>query len=56
VGRPSDLRQLSQLVTAFPRVKAVGVGHSWWSENFCAGQDDQAINIVTTELTDTLQA
>jgi hypothetical protein len=34
----------------YERVKAVGVGHSWWAEQFCAGGDASAINIVTTEL------
>lgn len=35
---------------AYDRVKAVGVGHSWWREQFCAGNSSRAINIVTTEL------
>jgi hypothetical protein len=38
------------LLQAFDNVKAVGVGHSWWKEQFCAGQDDSSTNIVTTEL------
>lgn len=35
-------------------VQANGVGGSWWRENFCSGDDDQSINIVMTELQDTL--
>ena len=27
---------------------------SWWREQFCAGADASAINVVTTELHDTL--
>jgi hypothetical protein len=34
----------------FPRVKAAGLGHSWWSEQFCAGNTSSALNIVMTEL------
>ena len=34
----------------YDKVKAVGVGHSWWKEQFCAGAGSKAINIVTTEL------
>jgi hypothetical protein len=34
----------------------VGVGHSWWKEQFCAGDNSSAINIVMTELEDTLPA
>lgn len=34
----------------YDRVKAVGVGHSWWKEQFCAGKGTDSINIVTTEL------
>lgn len=34
----------------YDHVKAVGVGHSWWKEQFCAGSDSKSINIVTTEL------
>ena len=28
--------------------------YSWWREQFCAGADARAINVVTTELRDTL--
>ena len=41
------------MVLAYQRVKASGVGHSWWADQFCAGgaaDGDGAINIVTTEL------
>ena len=42
------------LVSMFDRVKASGVGHSWWKEQFCAGNDSRSINIVMTELKPTL--
>jgi hypothetical protein len=50
VGRPTTWAQVSQLVAAYPSVKAAGVGHSWWSQMFCAGANSSAINIVLTEL------
>lgn len=40
----------STSLQGFDRVKAVGVGHSWWKEQFCAGDSDKSINIVLTEL------
>ncbi len=56
IGRPRNYSELASLVGAYPRVKAVGVGHSWWAEQFCAGTDERSINIVMTELQDTLPA
>ncbi len=49
VGRPRDWGQLASLVRTYPKVKAVGVGHSWWAQQFCAGTNESAINVVTTE-------
>ncbi|EFN59179.1 hypothetical protein CHLNCDRAFT_138071 [Chlorella variabilis] len=49
VGRPSTVEELQAMVAMFPQVKASGVGHSWWREQFCAGNDSRAVNIVTTE-------
>ncbi|PSC73887.1 L-gulonolactone oxidase [Micractinium conductrix] len=54
VGKPAAVKDIQQMVTAFPRVKASGVGHSWWTEQFCAGDDANSLNIVTTELKSTL--
>ncbi|KAK9823265.1 hypothetical protein WJX72_001448 [[Myrmecia] bisecta] len=54
VGRPVNLTQLQNLVTNFKHVKGVGVGHSWWQEQFCSGRDADSVNIVMTELDDTL--
>lgn len=46
------------MVVSHDHVKAVGVGHSWWMEQFCSGPNQTAsnIDIVTTELLPTLQA
>ena len=53
VGRPSTKEQLLDLIKAFPKVRGVGVGHSWVKEFFCAGNTTESIDIVLTELTDT---
>ncbi len=50
VGRPTSVADIQTLVTMFPKVRANGVGHSWWKEQFCAGNDSNSINIVMTEL------
>lgn len=44
------MQELRQLVASFNHVKAVGVGHSWNRQQFCAGAGDDAINIVMTEI------
>ena len=54
VGRPENLEEASKIVEAYDRVKAVGVGHSWWQEQFCSGDDENAVNLVMTELKSTL--
>ncbi len=50
VARPTTLEEMSKIVTAYDQVKAVGVGHSWWQQQFCAGHDDRSADIVMTEL------
>lgn len=50
VGRPNSVSEAQALVQMFSRVKASGVGHSWWKEQFCAGNDDKSINLVMTEI------
>lgn len=35
-------------------LQANGVGGSWWKENFCSGTDNSSINVVMTEIQDTL--
>ena len=49
VGRPTSLADLRAQVLAFPRVKAVGVGHSWDGAQFCAGTGTDALGLVLTE-------
>ena len=53
MGRPSSKEQLLDLIKAFPKVRGVGVGHSWVKEFFCAGNTTESIDIVLTELKDT---
>lgn len=43
------------MVELFDKVQAVGVGHSWWKEQFCAGSDETSIDIVMTELENTVK-
>jgi len=31
-------------------VKGVGVGHSWWSEQFCAGNSREAVDVLLTSI------
>ena len=50
VGRPNSTQQLADIVTAFPAVKGVGVGHSWWQQQFCSGNTTEAVGIVLTDL------
>lgn len=56
VGRPTSYQQLADLVRRFPKVKAAGVGHSWWPEQLCAGNTSDAIQVVTTEFDDVRRA
>lgn len=54
VGTPRTLSELQEQVLQYDRVKAVGVGHSWWQQQFCSGNDSNAVNIVLTQINDTL--
>lgn len=54
IGKPKNLEEAQTIVTLFDRVKANGVGHSWWMQQFCSGSNDTDINIVMTEFNDTL--
>jgi FAD/FMN-containing dehydrogenase len=54
VGRPETIRDMRDIVASFEFVQAVGVGHSWWQEQFCSGDDENAVNLVMTELKSTL--
>lgn len=55
IGKPENVFQLQEMVSHFDKVKAVGVGHSWWKEQFCSGANDTSINVVMTELDDVRQ-
>eukprot|EP00210_Caulerpa_lentillifera_P006113 g5840.t1 len=55
VGKPRGIQDLQSIVRSYRKVKAVGVGHSWWKEQFCSGEDENAVNIVMTELPEVQQ-
>ena len=44
------MEELQSLVSLFPRVKASGVGHSWWGDMFCSGDDEDSVNVLLTEI------
>lgn len=55
MGRPADIDELKQLVQSYEHIKAVGVGHSWNKEQFCANTSaDSSLNLVMTELLTTV--
>ena len=54
VGKPRSLTELQAQVQQYDRVKAVGVGHSWWQQQFCSGTDSNSVNIVLTRMNNTL--
>lgn len=53
VGRPTTKEELLSLIKAFPLVRGVGVGHSWFEQLFCAGSTADSIDIVLTEISAT---
>lgn len=54
VGKPSTLSELQAQIQTYDHVKAVGVGHSWWQQQFCSGADSSSANIVLTQMNSTL--
>ena len=54
VGKPTTIAELQQQVLQYDKVKAAGVGHSWWQQQFCSGSDSNSVNIVLTQLNKTL--
>jgi hypothetical protein len=54
VGRPVNLDEAQAIVVSYSNVKASGVGHSWWKEQFCSGNTSDSVNLVMTELNSTL--
>ncbi|KAK9796688.1 hypothetical protein WJX73_000471 [Symbiochloris irregularis] len=54
VGRPQTKDDILDMISFYDNVKAVGVGHSWWKEQFCSSNDSTGVNIVMTELNTTL--
>lgn len=54
LGRPETKEEVLTMIAYYESVRGVGVGHSWWQQQFCSGNDSSSINIVTTELNTTL--
>lgn len=50
IGRPKNYADVVQLMSLYDKVHAFGVGHSWNKEQFCAGEDRNAINIELTKI------
>ena len=50
MARPRTVAEVREVVAAFPRARAVGVGHSWHPEVFCAGDDASAVNVLTSDV------
>ena len=48
MATPTTVHDVASVVAAFPKVRPVGVGHSWNGQLFCAGTDDNAIDVVTS--------
>ena len=46
MGTPSTVAEVSEIVSVFPKVRAVGVGHSWHRELFCAGTNAESVNVL----------
>lgn len=42
IARASTISAIQTAVKAVRKVKAVGVGHSWWRENFCASSSESS--------------
>lgn len=45
IARISSIKHIQSAVSRANKVKAVGLGHSWWKENFCAANDGVTIPI-----------
>ena len=44
IARVSSVSQVQKVVKNAKKVKAIGVGHSWWRENFCASSASLSSN------------
>ena len=46
MSAPETVADVARVVAAFPKVRAVGVGHSWNKQLFCAGDGRDAADVV----------
>ena len=47
---PETVADVARVVAAFPKVRAVGVGHSWNTQLFCAGETSDAADVVLSKV------
>lgn len=47
---PETVADVARVVAAFPKVRAVGVGHSWNTQLFCAGDASDAADVVLSKV------
>lgn len=50
MGFPSNVGDVQTLVASASLVRGTGIGHSWWSQQMCAGNSSEAINVLMTEI------
>ena len=52
IARAGSEADVQRAVAGATAVQAVGLGHSWWKEPFCAAEDGTGVNIPMTSITD----
>ena len=50
MSAPETVADVARVVAAFPKVRAVGVGHSWNTQLFCAGDASDAADVVLSKV------
>ena len=50
MSAPETVADVARVVAAFPKVRAVGVGHSWNTQLFCAGDASDAADVVVSKV------
>ena len=50
MSAPETVADVARVVAAFPKVRAVGVGHSWNKRLFCAGDGRDAADVVVSKV------
>ena len=50
MSTPKTVADVARVVAAYPKVRAVGVGHSWNAQLFCAGRGRDAVDVVLAKV------